>query len=324
MKRGPHIRESFVTWPDRTVQGLPVQTGALVISPKKHEIFRDAKDILVVQPGLPGDFTMRAMNEGRELVKENPDLNVVIAVAAGIREKLFCQYAGWPRKVFNIVKEQNLTRDFFDTPFVLADYKRQLAAILDNLIKSIPPEAKLHVAGHSYGAALLLYALAHLKRENLRMPASLHFLAPFVKLALDTDDPEIRLNIVNVRAGIHVNIRGLEVDFPTGDYERKMLQQLLDMLPRLYQTVSSDSDMLLESHRRIFGAKFYETLGDLSSVSSESRVQIVRGAEDPFIGKGHSELIANRLGTSRFAVERVFNGDGHDLAGFDFHDLIVA
>jgi pimeloyl-ACP methyl ester carboxylesterase len=195
-------------------------------------------------------------------------------------------------------------------PFSMGEYMRNASATIRDIQAALPSK-NLHLVGQSYGAAAVLQALRKMQQAGRPAPASIHFLSPFVKIATGTQDPEIALSIVNTRL---LTDRAML----TPEKQEEILRGVLEACREVYQ-VEGD---LVEEHRQLFGDSFYRAIGDLEEFVSASRVQIIRGEEDPYIGGEHTELIRQNLGQS--IPERIISHDGHDLRSINIIEEILS
>ncbi len=245
-----------------------------IIMPRETDQLIDVKDVMIVQHGLPGiEWRKRIEDEAIELLKGDGNFAAIFP-------------------------SQSLTE-----PFSIDEYMQNASATIVDIQAALPSK-RLHLVGQSYGAVAVLQALREMQKSGRRAPNSVHFLSPFVKIATETQDPEIALSIVNTR---------LLTDRAMLEPERQeaILREVLEECEGMYQ-VEGD---LIEEHRRLFGDEFYRAMDDLEGFVDPSRIQIIRGEEDEYIGGEHTELIRQKLGQN--VPERIIPHDGHDLSSIN-------
>jgi len=310
--RDSDVSEQMVFLPLRTVEGKWVMSGGKLISPKGVEHFSQIKNLLIIQHGLPGDeWRLKAEDKARKVAKERADVSTLLLVPGGTRAtyRLGIKGADTGDAEVDVCRE---TRPFFSSqPFSFERYKRMLFHALCGMRAHVDRNCRISLAGHSYGAAALLYALGRCRQDGMQPPVAASFLAPFVKIATDTDDPEITLNIFNTRDQI---AEALSYGNHIG-----RLRDLLETLHQFYNLTEARNP--IEWHSKAFGARFFEAIGDLSSLNEKCAIQVFRGEQDFYIGPEHSELIANRIGKARQAIETVLPNDAHELESLDFARL---
>jgi len=269
---------------------------------------KDLSDVLIVQPGLPGTWIKHAQDKTQALLQEREDVAVAMPFPEGTRlEGPILSMGPTDAELLEQTSPQH-----FQRPFSLDKYARLLFATYKALRDNFDPECKVHLAGQSYGAAALLYALRKCLDEGIHLPASAHFLAPFVKIATDTDDPSMCLSIIH--AGVS------EIVDTSSERQIAELRALLESLGAHFNLNHADP---VQAHAETFGRRFMLGIGDLSRVVEQGcRVSVVRGARDPYIGPEHSNLIARRVQSARGEITTVLDGDTHNLESLRFRDLI--
>ncbi|MEK7171568.1 MAG: hypothetical protein AAB739_01535 [Patescibacteria group bacterium] len=271
-----------------------------------------AENLLVIQHGLPGSQWRKTMEQkARQLVQQRKDVAALFLIPSGIGMD-----SEYDLGITQTDKSDcmEFAPGFFTIPFSLRQYVRQMCAAVISLEQD-GFRGQIHAVGHSSGASALLYAVRKWHELGICLPASLNFLAPFVKTAVDIDDPEIALSIVNTQCAVQ--------DAVSADSQKQSLRELFEEVRKFYKVLPCEN--LMTSHGELFDRRFFETIGDLSSIieDQECDVRIIRGGKDPFIDKCHADLIADRVGKTREDIERVLAGDGHDLASLDLQDLVA-
>lgn len=315
----PNVAEEMVFLPIDTVDGKWVTAGGKLIAPACENPLRDARRMLIVQHGFPGDeWRMKSENKARELAKTTGDTSTFFLMPAGLRNGRY--QAGLGQLGSREVEEFHRQRPFFfDQPFSFQRYVRALFAAMKGVRRYSTKLESMHVAGHSYGALAVLYALRQCERSGMPVPNSANFLSPFVQVALDTQDPDIALRVINTRVAIDENLVA-----PGPGSHIAALRDILKDLHRFYNLTEPDRNPI-DWHRQVFGERFFRSIGDLTPVmQGRCRVRVFRGEKDPYIDEGHSDLIARRIGSTRDAIETVLPEDGHGLESLDLQALVVA
>lgn len=316
----PDVAEEMVFFPMETVDGKWVTAGGKLIAPAGENPLREIRRALIVQHGLPGDrWRMEVENKARQLAKTTGDTSTLFLMPGGLRRGVY-------QTGISDSDSGGLGMDayygqrpfFFDQPFSFQRYIRALFAAM----KAMPRYAKklesMHVAGHSYGALAVLYALRQCERNGVPMPNSANFLSPFVQVALDTRDPDIALNVINTRVDVEETLVA-----PGPGSHIAVLKDVLSDLQRFYHLTEPDRNPI-DWHMQTFGARFFEDIGNLTpAVRDRCRVRVFRGEKDPYIDERHGDLIAQRIGSTRDAIETVLPKDGHDLESLDLKALVV-
>ncbi|GEM_PF-2512546 len=318
--QGPEteVSEQMVFFPMDTVDGKWVTAGGKLIAPAGVSQLSELKRVLMVQHGLPGDAWRRNLEaKARKLAQETGDASVLFLVPGGIRTGSYDLDISSEGPGSELAACTTLRPFFFDQPFSFPRYTRTLFAAMKALRRYVEPQS-LHIAGHSYGALAVLYALRQCERSGVPLPQSANFLAPFVQVALDTQDADTALNIVNTRVSVEGTVGA------GGGEHIRILRDLLDQLKRQYNLTEPQRNPI-DWHRQTFGQRFFGAIGDLSQVVKDrSRVRVFRGERDPYIGEGHADLVARRVGQTRETLETVLSGDEHGLESLDLKDLLAA
>lgn len=311
--------EEMVFLPMEIIQSKWVTPGGRLIRPSKYKFPGDLPEVCVIQHGLPGDSWRTQMEEkARQAIQD------------GLEAAFYFLIPGGTRGSYNLGKNMGLDEIdwqgvheskhfFFDQPFSFTRYARQLYAAAAGLRKYVPSECKVHLAGHSYGALGLLYALGQSARDGSGRSqlASANFLSPFVQVALDMNDPDVALNVINTR----VAVEGVQRVANTAN-QIGALRDVLAELHRLYHLTEPVRNPI-EWHRDAFGKQFFEAVGDLRPVvRGGCDVRVFRGERDSYIDERHGDLIAKLTGLTRSSIEKVFPDDGHNIASLDVKELV--
>lgn len=316
--------DKMVFFPLDTVGNKWVIPAGRLISRRDSGDVSRIKEVVLVEYGLPGDKWRVACEErARSVIAADPDRAAFFLMPGGMRGTYDLGKYLQPHHSAETPEDRQLdiinwdachtsAPLFFNQPFSFQRYVRQLYAAW-KAFSRYSPNCKVHLAGHSYGALALLYALAKASREGGKPPASANFLAPFVQVALDTQDPAIALNIINTRGDVSKQLMH-------GDHLGR-LRDLLAELGKFYNLTQPHRNPL-EWHSSTFNSRFFQGIGDPSDILSrgDCKVRIFRGSEDEYIGEGHSDLIAKRMGLVRSEIETVLP-DGHGLDSLDFEEL---
>lgn len=315
------VAEEMVFLPMDTVDGKWVTAGGKLIAPACESPLRDARHMLIVQHGLPGDrWRMEVENKARQLAKTTGDTSTFLLMPGGLRRGVYqTGISDSDGGGLGMDAYYGQRPFFFDQPFSFQRYIRALFAAM----KAVPRYAKklesMHVAGHSYGALAVLYALRQCEKAGMPMPSSANFLSPFVQVALDTRDPDIALNVINTRVAVEENLVA-----PGPESHIAVLQEVLSDLQRFYHLTEPGRNSI-DWHMQTFGARFFGDIGNLApAVHNRCHVRVFRGEKDPYIDEGHSDLIARRMGSTRDAIETVLPEDEHGLESLDLKALVAA
>ncbi|MBI4994572.1 hypothetical protein HZC21_02915 [Candidatus Peregrinibacteria bacterium] len=184
------------------------------------------ENLLVIQHGLPGSQWRNTMEQkARQLVQQREDVAALFLIPGGIgmdseydlgitqADKLDCMH---------------VAPGFFTIPFCLQKYIKQMCAVVIAL-KQNGFRGRIHAVGHSFGASALLYAIRKWHKLGICLPVSLNFLAPFVKTAIDIDDPEIALSIINTQCAVN--------DVVSADSQQQSLRELFEEVRKFYNVV---------------------------------------------------------------------------------------
>lgn len=323
------VEDNMVFFPLDTVDNKWVIPGGRLISRRDSGDISQVREVVLVEHGLPGDKWRVAQEEkARSVISAHPGRAAFFLMPGGMRGIYdlgkYLQFDSslpietpedkecWERDTTNWDACHTSAPLFFQQPFSFNRYVRQLYAAW-KAFSRYSPDCKVHLVGHSYGALALLYALARASREGGKPPASANFLAPFVQVALDTHDSEIALNIINTRGDVSKQLAW-------GDH----LGRLRDLLAELgkFYNLTQPLQNPLEWHSRTFNSRFFQNLGNPSDIlrKGHCKVRIFRGSEDEYIGEGHADLIAKRMGLVRSEIETVLS-DGHGLDSLNFGEL---
>lgn len=278
--------------------------NAKVILPSGENSFAEMRDVLVVQHGLPGVLWRKNMEDkcGR-YIGQNRSSCAVFPVPAGIKQI---------DVVLNLADDSDTDRCrrvLTDQPFALEKYVANLFALIKDVRGEINRMCRLHLAGHSYGSASLLWALLQMKKEGMPCPASCSFLAPFVKIELGGQNPGIALSIVNsrLRAWCSLNHNN-QVDC--------LRKEVVQGCGRWYEF---KEESILDSHRRLFNQAFFAALASLRGVAGITDIKVFSGAQDEYIGREHVDLLMSYFGEATSAC--VLDNDDHNVNSVQPEDL---
>ncbi len=314
------VAEEMVFFPMDTVDGKWVTAGGKLITPACANPLSDARRILIVQHGLPGDkWRMRVEDKARRLAKETEDTSTLVLMPGGLRSGVYEMGISSEGGGSDMAACYIQRPFFFDQPFSFQRYVRALFAAMKAVRRYAKQLESIHIAGHSYGALAVFYALRQCEKTGIPMPDSANFLSPFVQVALDTQDPDIALNVINTSVAVDEN---LVTSGPRSHIGA--LRNVLSDLQRFYHLTEPNRSPV-DWHMQTFGARFFQNIGNLAYVGQKDcRVRAFRGDKDPHINEGHSDLIARRIGTTRDAIETVLPEDGHNLESLDLRALVEA
>lgn len=316
----PDVAEEMVFFPVETVKGKWVTAGGKLITPACEDPLRDVRRALIVQHGLPGDaWRMRAEEKARKLAQETGDTSTLLLMPGGLRRGTYQMgiFDSGPGSEVDACYGQRPL--FFEQPFSFERYIRALFAAMKGMRRYSTKLESMHVAGHSYGALAVLYAIRKCEEAGMPMPSSTNFLSPFVQVALDTRDSDIALNVINTRAAVEESLVA-----PGHGSHIGVLKDILSSLQRFYHLTEPGRNPI-DWHMQTFGARFFGDIGNLAPVVRDRcSVRVFRGEKDPYIDEGHSDLIARRMGSTRNAIETVLPEDGHGLESLDLKELVAA
>lgn len=316
------VSEKLIVAPYESVDGYRTDIVGRYLASPGAEKLGTGRDLLVVAHGMPGsEWRLQAEAKARAFVAQKEGRGALMLMPAGIKRRGRRDYEG----AYDLGVDENEADEFGHylrrnnmPPFRLAQHIRQPFAASD-YVRKLPgssPKPSVHLVGHSYGAPALAYALAKCREERIAPPASAAFLAPFMRLALIPDNDEIGLCVTNTRLAAGET---LQVDYTAE--ERKFIQMLAALQLQYYYWLAQNP---LEDHRTTFGPSFFNRLGDLSEISSNTRVRVVLGGKDEVIDERHAQLIAQRTGRKMEDITTVLPEDGHALPSVNFESLIAA
>ncbi len=196
-------------------------------------------------------------------------------------------------------------------PFTLERYVENLFTLIKEVREKIDKTCRLHLAGHSYGSASLLWALLQMRRKELPPPASCSFLAPFVKIDLGGRNPAIALEVVNRRF--------LAGRFPPNHDAQmaRLRREVAGECRRWYECRIVED--FLDDHRRFFNQAFFAALAGLEEFMAPVDIKVFRGSSDQYIGEAHIDLLRSYFGEEVNVC--MFADDDHDVSSVQPADL---
>jgi hypothetical protein len=306
--RNHKVEKGIVTFDDRLIEGKRILPAAKLLIAQPTRV-AEIQDFVLVQAGLPGSWLQHAEIKAEQYIQNGHHAAVMLVLPEGIpaQSELIDLTPQNPDE--DVVKNH---REYFERKFTFDGFVRSLFALYSIVRESSDnPDMRVHLAGHSYGAVALLNTMRLIQRNGSPLPQSIHFLAPFVKLSIDDDYIFHQLSIINSEI--------LQALNPKLKHQIARLRSLLETCKE-FLNVDEEVD-LVDEHRAIFQRRFYSALRGLSRGMALTPITVVRGSNDDYIGRDHVELVAIKFERTIQEIERIIDGDDHDLNSLDFADL---